>query len=131
MCGDTMTLCMSHNGLVAGSGSGRCAAVFPGQPGRYRVILIAQLEFDGSPEYKIAVDGETIAAGVYPPSKGEVICECPNWRVNCPDRIVPIDGGVHEFNAGSTVEYFAAEVYPCGGSHGAYAKWHELVFIPE
>jgi hypothetical protein len=117
-------------GLRAGSGSGTCTAAFPGLTGRYRVALMAQLEFDGSPNFKISVDGATIAAGSYPTSKGELMCSCPNWRVNCPDRIVPIDAGVHEIRQGAAIEFFGQEVYPCGGSHGAYAKWRELVFTP-
>ena len=116
-------------GLKAGTGSGACEAGFPGRSGRYRVTLMAQLEFDGAPEYRIAVDGETIAAGAYPLSKGKLICDCPNWRINCPDRVVPIDAGVHQLKTGSKVEFFGAEVYPCG-KHGAYAKWRELVFTP-
>jgi hypothetical protein len=117
-------------GLRAGSGSGTCTAAFPGLTGRYRVALMAQLEFDGSPNFKISLDGATIAAGSYPTSKGELMCSCPNWRVNCPDRIVPIDAGVHEIKQGAAIEFFGQEVYPCGGSHGAYAKWRELVFTP-
>ena len=117
-------------GLRAGSGSGVCNAAFPGLSGRYRVVLMAQLEFDGNPIFKISVDGATIAEGSYPMSKGELICDCPNWRVNCPDRIVPIDAGVHEIKQGAAIEFYGQEVYPCGGSHGAYAKWRELVFTP-
>lgn len=116
-------------GLKAGTGTGKCTTVFAGPPSRYRVTLMAQLEFDGSPEYKIVVDGATIAAGRYPLSKGELICDCPNWRVNCPDRVVPIDAGVHQINKGSVVEFIGAEVYPCG-THGAYAKWREIVLTP-
>jgi len=117
-------------GLRAGSGSGVCSTAFPGLSGRYRVALMAQLEFDGNPKFKISVDGATIAAGSYPMSKGELICDCPDWRINCPDRIVPIDAGVHEIKQGAAIEFYAEEVYPCGGSHGAYAKWRELVFTP-
>ena len=109
---------------------GYLQAAFPGLTGRYRVALMAQLEFDGNPNFKISVDGATIAAGSYPMSKGELMCSCPNWRVNCPDRIVPIDAGVHEIKQGAAIEFFGQEVYPCGGSHGAYAKWRELVFTP-
>ena len=115
-------------GLRAGSGSGVCSAVFPGPSGRYRVELMAQLEFDGNPNFKISLERSPIAAGSYPMSKGELICDCPNWRVNCPDRVVPIDAGVHEIRQGALIEFFGEEVYPCGGSHGAYAKWREMVF---
>lgn len=118
-------------GLRAGSGSGVCNATFPGASGSYRVTLMAQLEFDGNPKFRIEIDGATVAAGSYPMSMGELICDCPNWRVNCPDRVVPINAGVHELRQGASVRFVAAEVYPCGGSHGAYAKWHELVFTPE
>ncbi|MFC1681943.1 hypothetical protein ACFL1S_09290, partial [Pseudomonadota bacterium] len=81
--------------------------------------------------FRIEVDDTLIAAGSYPMSMGELICDCPNWRVNCPDRIVPIDAGVHEIRQGALIRFVAAEVYPCGGNHGAYAKWHELVFSPQ
>ena len=87
------------------------------------------LEFDGDPIFRIDIDGETAAAGRYPMSMGKLVCECPNWRVNCPDRVVPIDAGVHEIRQGASIVFAAQEVYPCGG-HGAYAKWHELVFTP-
>ena len=117
-------------GLRAGSGSGICRAAFPGPSGLYRVVLMAQLEFDGNPNFKISVDGSTIAAGSYPMSKGQLICNCPNWRINCPDRIVPIDAGIHEIGQGASIEFFGQEVYPCGGSHGAYAKWREIVLTP-
>ena len=118
-------------GLKAGSGSGSCRAKFPGHSGNYRVTLMAQLEFDGAPKFKITVDGNTIAAGEYPMSKGELICDCPNWRVNCPDRVIPIDAGTHTIEKGSTIEFHGEEVYPCGSdSHGAYAKWREMVFTP-
>ncbi len=118
-------------GLRAGAGSGVCRVAFPGASGSYRVTLMAQLEFDGNPKFKIDVDGSTIAEGNYPMSMGKLICDCPNWRVNCPDRIVPIDAGVHDIEQGASIEFVAAEVYPCGGNHGAYAKWHELVFTPQ
>jgi hypothetical protein len=118
-------------GLRAGSGAGECSVKFPGGDGSYRVTLMAQLEFDGNPKFRIEVDGSPIAVGSYPMSMGKLVCDCPNWRVNCPDRIVPIDAGVHEIRQGSAIKFVAAEVYPCGGNHGAYAKWHELVFAPQ
>jgi hypothetical protein len=118
-------------GLRAGAGSGVCRVAFPGAGGSYRVTLMAQLEFDGNPKFKIDVDGSTIAQGNYPMSMGKLVCDCPNWRVNCPDRIVPIDAGVHDIEQGALIEFVGAEVYPCGGNHGAYAKWHELVFTPQ
>ena len=118
-------------GLKAGTGSGSCRAKFPGNAGDYRVTLMAQLEFDGAPKFKIMIDGKVIAAGEYPMSKGKLICDCPNWRTNCPDRIIPIDAGTHPINKGSIIEFYGEEVYPCGsGSHGAYAKWREMVFMP-
>ena len=118
-------------GLKAGTGSGSCRAKFPGNSGDYRVVLMAQLEFDGAPKFKIMVDGKVIAAGEYPMSKGKLICDCPNWRTNCPDRIIPIDAGTHLIKKGSVIEFHGEEVYPCGsGSHGAYAKWRGMVFTP-
>ena len=118
-------------GLKAGTGSGSCRAEFPGHAGDYRVTLMAQLEFDGAPKFKIMIDGKVIAAGEYPMSKGKLICDCPNWRTNCPDRVIPIDAGTHPIKKGSTIEFYGEEVYPCGsGSHGAYAKWREIVFTP-
>lgn len=130
-CGGNWTNRDGGLGLKAGSGSGTCRARFSGTSGEYRITLMAQTEFDGAPKFSISIDGNKIAAGRYPMSKGKLICDCPNWRVNCPDRIVPIDAGVHAVNNGSTIEFFGQEVYPCGsGSHGAYAKWRELVFTP-
>ena len=118
-------------GLRAGTGKGVCTTPFPGRSGRYRVTLMAQLEFDGSPRYKISINDSPIAAGEFPPSKGKLICDCPNWRTNCPDRVVPLDAGRHEINKGDAIEFYAEEVYPCGEGHGAYAKWREMVFTPE
>lgn len=117
-------------GLKAGTKSGVCTAIFPGATADYRMVLMAQLEFDGGPKFSISVDDAVVFSGAYPPSKGKVICDCPNWRVNCPDRIVPIDAGVHRVETGSKIEFYAEEVYPCGGDHGAYAKWHEIVLTP-
>ena len=129
-CSDNWTNRDGGLGLVAGTNSGTCQANFPGRTGKYRVTLMAQLEFDGGPKFRVSLDGDTIVEGVYPLSKGELICNCPNWRTNCPDRVVPIDAGVHRISTGSTIEFYGAEVYPCGDSHGAYAKWRELVFSP-
>lgn len=130
-CTDNWTNRDGGWGLQAGTGNGKCTASFPGRSGRYRVILMAQLEFDGSPKYRISINGSQIAAGEYPASKGKLICDCPNWRTNCPDRVVPLDAGRHAINRGDVIEFYAEEVYPCGENHGAYAKWRELVFTPE
>lgn len=116
-------------GLVAHTGSGTCRAAFPGGSGTYRIQVVAQTEFDGSPVYRIRINGRTAASGSYPLSKGTLICDCPDWRRNCPDVNASLDAGVHEIRTGDIIEFFGQEVYPCG-EHGAYAKWHELVFTP-
>jgi len=117
-------------GLAAGSGSGTCVAGFPGTTGKYRVELVAQTEYDGSPSYKISVNGNTAGSGRYPYSKGSLICSCPDWHINCPDKNVNLDAGIHTIKTGDKIEFWGAEIYECDKSHGAYAKWHELVFTP-
>ena len=118
-------------GLKAGTESGTCSTSFPGASAKYRVTLMAQTEFDGAPYYRINIDRNEIASGRYPVSKGKLICDCPNWQANCPDRVVPVDAGVHTITYRSVVEFFGQEVNPCGSrSNGAYAKWRELVFTP-
>lgn len=116
-------------GLVAHSGSGTCKAAFPGGSGAYRIQLVAQTEFDGSPIYRISINGRVVASGSYPLSKGTLICDCPDWPRNCPDVNVSLDAGVHQIHTGDVIEFYGQEVYPCG-KNGAYAKWHELVFTP-
>lgn len=117
-------------GLVAGTESGTCRVSFPGGPGVYRITVRVQTEYDGAPFYKVSGNGKTLHAGSYPLSKGSLICSCPNWRKNCPDVVVSIDAGTHELKTGDTIEYYGKEVYSCGPSHGAYAKWHEMIFTP-
>lgn len=119
-------------GRAAYSGSGTCTASFPGAPGKYRVTLQAQTEFDGSSPYRVSINGKTIQQGNIPYSEGRLICDCPDpWRENCPDRVVSIDAGVHEMNKGDNVGYFGSDTYPCGSdSHGAYAKWRGIDFKP-
>ena len=120
-------------GRTAYSGSGTCSASFPGGPGKYKVTLQAQAEFDGSSPYRVSINGKTIKQGNIPYSEGRLICDCPDpWRENCPDRVVTIDAGVHEVNKGDDIGYFGSDTYPCGGDspHGAYAKWRGIDFTP-
>jgi len=119
-------------GLAAGSGNGTCSAGFPGTTGKYRVELVAQTEFDGSPHYRISINGNTAGSGRYPYSKGSLICSCPDWPKNCPDVNTNLDAGVHTIKTGDKIEFWGAESYECLPDYhnGAYAKWHELVFTP-
>ncbi len=117
-------------GLAAGSGSGTCKVSFPGGPGVYRISVQVQTEFDGSPFYKVSGNGKTLYAGTYPLSTSSLVCDCPNWRKNCPDAVVSVDAGTHDLKTGDNIEYFGKEVYPCGPRNGAYAKWHAMIFTP-
>lgn len=119
-------------GRAAYSGSGTCSASFPGAPGKYKVTLQAQAEFDGSSPYSVSINGKTIKQGQIPYSEGRLICDCPDpWRENCPDRVISIEAGVHEVNKGDNIGYFGSDTYPCGSdSHGAYAKWRGIDFTP-
>ncbi len=117
-------------GLRAGSGSGECKTTFGGVTGEYYITLIAQAEFDGAPPYSIQVNGGEVKSGNYPYSKDRLICDCPNWRQNCPDKRVDIDTPPLTLNQGDIIVFSAREVYPCGPSHGAYAKWLGMEIVP-
>lgn len=129
-CGSNWTLRDNGMGLVAGTGGGACNASFSGGRGNYRVTLRAQTEYDGAPRYRISINGNIISSGAFPYSKGGLICNCPDWQKNCPDKVVDIDAGTHPIKPGDVIEYFGEEVYPCGKSHGAYAKWRGMVLTP-
>ena len=116
-------------GLTAGAGSGTCDVAFPGGSGKYRVQVKIQTEFDGRPIYKVSINGNTIREGIYPTSTSTVRCVCDNWRVNCPDKNVVIDAGIHQIKTGDVIRFYGEEVYPCG-KHGAYAKWHSITLTP-
>lgn len=116
-------------GRAAFSGSGSCTAAFPGESGTYAVTLVAQSEFDGASPYEVRINGQTVKQGNIPFSKGSLICDCPDWQTNCPDRVVNIDAGRRQVNNGDQVFYFGDDVYPCGDdTHGAYAKWRGIDF---
>jgi len=116
-------------GLVAGTRNGTCKAAFPGTAGRYRLLVKIQTEFDGSSPYRVAINGRTIHTGRYPYSTGRLVCDCPDWRKNCPDRIVSVDTGVHDLKPGDVLEFYGEEEYPCG-KHGSYAKWQGMDLRP-
>lgn len=116
-------------GIRAGDGSGVCKAPFNGPDGRYRIVLIAQTEFDGASPYSIQVNDSVIKTGEFPYSTGQLVCDCPNWRQNCPDQNVDIETRPVSLNQGDVIAFAAQEVYPCG-AHGAYAKWHGMKLVP-
>ena len=129
-CTSAWTMRDGALGLRAGSGAGVCNTIFGGKTGEYRITLIAQTEFDGAPSYSIQVNRVTVKSGNYPYSKGQLICDCPNWRRNCPDKQVDIPTPPLTLNQGDVITFSAQEVYPCGPSHGAYAKWLGMKIIP-
>jgi hypothetical protein len=115
-------------GLDAYSGSGSCQASFPGASGTYRISVFIQTERDGSPAYRVSINGRTVASGSYPYSSGKLACECS--FDDCPDRDDVLDIGSHQLKTGDIVEFWGADDYPCGKDHGAYAKWHRMEFAP-
>lgn len=119
-------------GRLAFSGSGSCTAAFNGPPGRYRVTLQAQIEFDGSSPYRISLNGNTIKEGRFPYSEGSLRCDCPEpWRTNCPERVIDIGAGTHQINTGDSITFWGDDVYPCGNdTHGSYAKWRSITLEP-
>lgn len=118
-------------GLRAGAHNGTCNANFPGGAGKYQVSLTIQTEFDGSPVYRVMLNGATIKAGTYPTSTPSLVCGCADWRQNCPDKNVVIDVGVFDLKPGDVISFYGQEVYPCGaGGNGAYAKWHNIILTP-
>lgn len=116
-------------GLKAHSGSGSCSASFPGKPGKYRITVRIQTEFDGKSPYKVSVNGQTIHSGNYPLSSS-LYCDCPkdDWRKVCPDKNVTIDCGTVALNTGDKIGFWGQDHYPCGGNNGSYAKWHGMTF---
>ena len=116
-------------GIRAGDGAGICEAPFIGASGFYRIRLVAQTEFDGAPLFKISVNDIVIKEGEYPYSTDELVCDCPGWRKNCPDKKVNIDTKPVLLKQGDMIMFSGEEVYPCG-THGAYAKWHGMEFVP-
>lgn len=95
------------------------------------MALKAQLEFDGASPYRVSLNGNTIKEGKYPYSQGDLICDCPDHKKNCPDKIIDINAGTHQINTGDIIEFWGSDVYPCGDdSHGAYAIWRGITFTP-
>ncbi len=113
-------------GLKAHTGSGTCRASFPGISGRYRVQIKVQAERDGAPPYSFSINGVIVKSGHYPYATGQLACGCSYEK--CPDRNKMMDVGTFQINQGDIVELWADQVYPCGHDHGAYAKWHEMIF---
>ncbi|MEE4312873.1 MAG: hypothetical protein V2J11_00140 [Desulfofustis sp.] len=116
-------------GLAPYSGSGSCTASFPGASGRYRMTVKIVTEFDGMSPYKVSINGQTIKEGEYPLSS-PLHCDCPldDWRSVCPDRSATLDCGTHSLKTGDVIGFWGDDVYPCGDSHGAYAKWYSMTF---
>ena len=112
-------------GLDAFSGNGTCTAPFPGQTGTYQIVLNAQIERDGQPSYLISIDGADVNGGRYPLSDPRG-CGCS--YEDCPDKNYDINAGTHTISNGSTIGFYGTEDFPCGGDHGAYAKWHGITF---
>ncbi len=115
-------------GLKAGSGSGTCTADFPGESGDYEVKIKIQAEYDGDPSYSLSIDGDVVKSGNYPYSCGSL--QCSAGRDECPDSKQYIEVGTVSIEKGASVEFYGEESYPCGHSHGAYAKWHSIIFTP-
>ncbi len=113
-------------GLKAHTGSGTCRAPFPGISGRYRVQIKVQAERDGAPPYSFSINGVIVKSGHYPYATGQLACGCSYEK--CPDRNKFMDIGTFQINQGDIVELWADQVFPCGHDHGAYAKWHEMIF---
>ena len=120
-------------GLVANSSEGTCKTTFSGVNGKYKIVFRAQTEFDGTPKYKISVNGVTTASGKYPYSTGVLTCDCfgnlNKWRTNCPDVIVDLTGGTVDLVNGDVIQVWGKEVWHCG-THGAYAKWKGVNLVP-
>jgi hypothetical protein len=69
----------------------------------------------------------SVREGNMPYAGGGLSCDCPVG--SCPDVNVFIEAGVHTLQPGDQIEFFGQEDYGCG-SHGAYAKWHEIRLEP-
>ena len=118
-------------GLAAYSGQGSCKAEFKGESGRYKLTLQVQTEFDGRPAYQVYIQGKLVRSGNYPLSS-PLGCSCPldSWGTVCPDQRVDLNLGVVQINKGDIIKFVGKEDFPCGGEHGAYAKWHGMKFVP-
>ncbi|MCI5221359.1 MAG: hypothetical protein D3924_01420 [Candidatus Electrothrix sp. AR4] len=116
-------------GLKAYSGGGSCQTVFSGVSAKYNIQIKVQTEHDGAPPYAVAINGTTVKAGRYPYATGVLACDC---SINeCPDRNTYINIGTFQVNTEDIIRFTGDQVFPCGGEHGAYAKWHEMVFTPQ
>lgn len=115
-------------GLRAGSGSGTCTTTFSGEPGWYTIQIKVQAERDGAPPYRLSINGDIVQFGNFPYSCGSLMCKTPYWE--CFDSNKMINVGRFRMNKGDSITFYGEETYPCGSSHGAYAKWHELVLTP-
>lgn len=122
-CSSSWTNRNGARGLKAGSGSGTCKASFPGASGTYSVEIKVQAECDGSSRYRVSLDGSTVASGRFPYANGNLQCG------ECPDRNRTITIGTFQVNNGASIALGGWEDYGCD-KHGAYAKWHEMIFKP-
>lgn len=125
-CDSRWTIRDGAKALSKGSGNGNCEATFPGPSGTYRVEVAAQTEYDGQSSYAIGVNHRIVNAGMYPLSTPTLDCSC----TNCSDKRVSLSAGTHQINTGDNISFIGQEAYYCGTTHGASAKWHDLVFIP-
>ena len=115
-------------GLKAHTGSGTCQASFPGVSSMYKVRINVQAERDGASPYTLSINGKTVASGNYPYATGRLACDCSIEK--CPDRNTFVNIGTLKVNKGDTIKYWGDQVSPCGDDHGAYAKWHKMIFTP-
>lgn len=115
-------------GLKAHTGSGTCEVDFPGVSAKYKIKIKVQTERDGAPPYTVSIGGKTVASDTYPYATGRLACDCSYKK--CPDKDTSISIGTFQVNKEDTIEFWGDQVYPCGQNHGAYAKWHEMVFTP-
>ncbi len=127
-CGPQWTNRDGALGLRAGSGSGTCQASFPGNSGSYTIVVKVQAERDGAPHYRVSLNGNAIRDDYYPYSCGSLMCNSSIYE--CPDSNKDLTMGVFDVNRGDVISFYGAETYPCGHSHGAYAKWHQISLVP-
>ena len=115
-------------GLKAYSGGGSCQTAFSGASARYQIQVKAQTEHDGAPPYSVSINETTVKAGNYPYATGQLVCNCSGDK--CSDRNTYLDIGIFQVNTDDIIKFTGDQVFPCGKEHGAYAKWHEMVFTP-
>ena len=130
--------CDNREGGIGVSGSGHSQTckvtwTFPGPSGDYEIIVIALQERDGSPGYKVSLNGKQIKSGQVGNAYGGLICDknCPDgggWRSCWPNKKVDLKCGKHRVNKGDKITYAVTSAYPCGSSHGAYGITYGVKF---